>query len=174
MQGQRDIPLNDKGRGQAAEAGHILASMVGDLGRLDFISSPLQRTRETMEILRTEIGLPVKDYAIDDRLKELAFGAWEGSVWSEITVREPMIVAARKRDKWGFVPPGGGESYAMLTERVMDAVGDLRRDTALVSHGGVGRALLAALGGVSIWDAPRMEMHQGRVLVFESRKHVWH
>ncbi len=173
LQGQRDISLNANGRRQAADAGRILSSLSKDAAGLDFLSSPLGRTRETMEILRETIGLPPQEYATDDRLKELAFGVWEGLIWSEAEARDPLGAAARRRDKWGYAPPGG-ESYAMLAERVMAAVDRLTDDTVLVSHGGVGRALLAKLSGVSIWDAPRMEMYQGRVLVFKDRKHIWY
>jgi broad specificity phosphatase PhoE len=60
LQGQRDIPLNGKGRDQAAAAGRLLRDLVtaSHLGELDFVASPLLRTRETMGLARAAMGLP--------------------------------------------------------------------------------------------------------------------
>jgi probable phosphoglycerate mutase len=63
------------------------------------------------------MGLPPGRYRLEATLMELSFGAWEGLTWAEIRARDPAAVAARRADKWGFAPPGG-ESYAMLAERV--------------------------------------------------------
>ena len=58
-QGQRDIPLNATGRAQAARNGRALAQMLGHrAAALDYVASPLGRARETMEIMRREMGLP--------------------------------------------------------------------------------------------------------------------
>ena len=52
-QGQRDIPLNATGRGQAARNGRVLAERwASDAAVLDYVASPLVRARETMEIMR--------------------------------------------------------------------------------------------------------------------------
>jgi broad specificity phosphatase PhoE len=84
LQGQTDIPINERGRGQAARNGVALRAVLAANPDLDFISSPLARTVETMDIVRRELGLPAKRYALDDRLKEIAFGIWEGSTWGQI------------------------------------------------------------------------------------------
>ena len=77
FQGTRDIPLNDIGRGQASRNGKALKDIV-DPSKVNFIASPLMRTRETMEIIRAEMELEPQAYQTDDRLKELSFGDWEG------------------------------------------------------------------------------------------------
>src|SRR3954463_14447361 len=74
LQGQRDIPLNGFGRAQAEEAGARLRGLVLRCEELDYVASPLGRTRETMERLRETIGLAPPTYRLDDRLKELTFG----------------------------------------------------------------------------------------------------
>ena len=56
-------------------------------------------------------------YRVDDRLRELTFGRWEGFTWRDIRKSERELAQARERDKWGFVPPEG-ESYRMLAERI--------------------------------------------------------
>jgi broad specificity phosphatase PhoE len=165
LQGQRDVPLNDLGRVQAEEAGARLRGLVPRTEDLDYVASPLLRTREAMELMREAISLHRNGYRRDDRLKELTFGEWEGLTWKEIRALDPENAAARERNKWGFVPPRG-ESYAMLAERIAPVFQDFTRDTVLVSHGGVARAMLAILGAAPKSEAPRVDIFQGRVLVF--------
>jgi probable phosphoglycerate mutase len=172
LQGQRDIPLNDFGRVQAEEAGARLRGLVLHCEDLAFVASPLGRTRETMERLRDTIGLAPRAYHLDDRLRELSFGTWEGLTWKEVRRSNPKGATARERDKWGFVPPGG-ESYAMLAERVAPALSDLTRETVVVSHGGVARTVLALRCGVSTDEAPIVDIWQGRILVIEGDRYRW-
>jgi broad specificity phosphatase PhoE len=165
LQGQHDIPLNDLGRVQAAEAGVILQSLFPQVDDLDWWVSPLGRTRETAERARTAIGLHPTYYKTDDRLKELTFGRWEGMTWKEVRKADPAGAAVRERDKWRAVPPGG-ESYEMLLERVQGFLPVLRRPSVLVSHGGVARVLMVMLGGLSPASARTADIWQGQVLVF--------
>jgi probable phosphoglycerate mutase len=172
LQGQRDIPLNALGREQAGIAGRTLASLVPYVGDLDFVASPLGRTRETMERLRAAIGLPPEAYALDARLKEITFGSWEGLTWPEVRARDANAAAERERRKWDYVPPEG-ESYAMLLERVRPVIEGLTRETVLVSHGGVARVLLAMLCNVAPRQATSLDIWQGRVLVIKSGRFTW-
>ena len=166
------MPLNPLGRVQAEEAGRRVATLAPDPASLDYVASPLGRTRDTMEILRGSLGLDPAGYRVDQRFVELTFGEWEGLTWREVRGREAALAAARERDKWNFVPPGG-ESYAMLLDRVRPALLSLLRPTVLVSHGGVARALLAGLADVPLHEAPRAPIWQGRVLVFADGRHWW-
>jgi broad specificity phosphatase PhoE len=172
LQGQRDIPLNDLGRVQAEEAGVILKGLVPQVEDLDWWVSPLFRTRETAERAREAIGLHPTYYKTDERLKELTFGTWEGMTWKEVRRSDPGRANLRERDKWGAVPPGG-ESYAMLRERIEGFLPELRRESVLVSHGGVARVLMTVLGGVSPAKAASAEIWQGRVLVFDRGQCRW-
>jgi probable phosphoglycerate mutase len=140
---------------------------------LDYVASPMLRTRETMEILRGAIGLYPDYYRLDERLVELTFGVWEGMTWKQVRKAEPVLAAARERDKWGYAPPGGGESYAMLADRVRPFLADLTRDTVVVAHGGVARAFLSVACGVSTRHAASIDIWQGKVLVIENRNHRW-
>lgn len=173
LQGGRDTDLNPLGRVQAERAARILRGLVhGDVSRLDFVASPMRRTRETMEILRGTLGLPRDAYRLDDRLVEIRFGAWEGYTWPEIRARDPDGAAAREADKWGFVPPGG-ESYAMLAARLAVVASEIARDTVMVAHGGVARALLTLLADAPRERAPHMDIWQGRVLMVQDGGWRW-
>src|SRR5690606_32233692 len=57
LQGQADTDLNETGRAQAGRNGRRLAGLVADPAGFDFVSSPMRRTRETMERLRAAMGL---------------------------------------------------------------------------------------------------------------------
>ncbi len=172
LQGQRDIPLNDLGRVQAAEAGVILKTLHPHPEDLDWWVSPLLRTRETAERARDAIGLHPPYFRTDERLKELTFGRWEGMTWKEVRRTDAGGAAGRERDKWNAVPPEG-ESYAMLTERVRSFLTVLRQDSVLVSHGGVARALMAMIGGYAPHRAATEDIWQGRVLVFADGACRW-
>lgn len=174
LQGQRDIPLNGKGRDQSVAAGRTLLGLLADGAEryLTYIASPLLRARETMALARGAMGLTPEPFQMDDRLKEIAFGRWEGHTWKDIRKREPETAKARDADRWGYAPPDG-ESYAMVAERVKPWLESLEGDTLVVSHGGVGRVFLTLLAGLAPCDAPAAEIVQGRVLVFEAGAARW-
>ena len=172
LQGGQDIPLNDLGRRQAAEAAERLRTLAPDFATLDYIGSPMHRARETMDILRATLDLAPGAYHLDDRLKELTFGAWEGFTWRDIRKAEREQAQLRERDKWSFVPPGG-ESYAMLAERVRPVLEELPGETVIVSHGGVARALLALGGAVPPPKASMVEIWQGKILTVTGNQADW-
>ncbi len=169
FQGTKDIPLNALGRRQAAQAGGILGDLAARNGhRLDdlaFIASPLIRARHTMELVRQELALPSDGFALDDRLREIAYGVWEGSTLSEMRASHPELFARRQRDKWNVSPPGG-ESYVSVTQRMRDWYDQLTTDTVAVSHGGTARALMVALGVATPETAADLVITQGAVYVF--------
>lgn len=178
LQGQTDIPLNDKGRAQAAgiarsiRDGHIAGVSAERLVALPFIASPMGRARETMEIIRNGLGFPIDDYTIDDRLKEIGFGRWEGSVWREIQERDPGGSLARERDKWNYVPPGG-ESYEVVQTRVAEWLGTISGDACVVAHGGVARVLLVLLADLPRKRAVSADIWQGKLLKLGEGDHDW-
>jgi broad specificity phosphatase PhoE len=169
LQGGQDIPLNDLGRTQAAHAGNILASLFARDGRneqsLAFVASPLGRARSTMELVRGALKLPLADYAIDDRLREIGYGLWEGSTLAQMQASDPDVFARRQADKW-TVPPPDGESYASVQLRVRDWYDQLTADTVAVAHGGTARALMVALGIETPDSAADLTVEQGAVYVF--------
>lgn len=173
LQGQREIPLNPRGRDQAAAVGHMLAKRLGAaLADHDFVASPMGRARETMEILREAARLPRKDYALDARLTELTFGTWEGFTWREVKERCAEGAAQREADKWSFTPPGG-ESYAALSARIAPWLAGLSRPTLAASHGGVARAVMHLVAGVEPNAASIAEITQGRAILFEPGRMRW-
>jgi broad specificity phosphatase PhoE len=172
LQGQRDIPLNDTGRAQARRNGTAIKADMPEAAGFDFIASPLSRSRETMEIVRAAMGLPPAAYATDDRLKELTFGTWEGFTGEDLRAVSAELIAAREKDKWGFLPPGG-ESYRILSERVADWLAGIVRPTFVVAHGGVGRVLRRMILGLDPIEAVSMLFPQDQVLMFSDGRERW-
>jgi len=165
LQGQKDIPLNALGRSQATRNGERLRSMIGTAEDFSFVASPLSRTRETMERLRTAMGLDPRAYRTDDRLKEVSFGDWEGRTLEEIADISPDRLMARAQEKWSFIPPGAAaESYEILCWRIGAWLQSLERQTVCISHGGVIRSLFRLVGNLSEDDAAAVPTPQDRIL----------
>src|SRR6187402_3574572 len=104
LQGQHDIPLNALGRVQASRCGEVLRGLLGGVrpaSEYPYVSSPLSRARETMELMRAAMGLEPGAYQTDSRLMEMSFGRWEGFTFAELQAREAEGLAERERDKWG-------------------------------------------------------------------------
>ena len=167
LQGVQDVPLNDLGRKQAAHAGNILADLFVRDGRdkssLVFVASPLGRARSTMELVRGAMKLTPADYALDDRLREIGYGQWEGSTLAQAQAQDPELFARRQAAKWTVSPPGGESS---VQARMSDWYQDSKTDTVAVAHGGTARALMVALGFETPETAADLFIEQGAVYRF--------
>ncbi len=71
FQGQRDVPLNPRGRQQVAAVARALSRVPLDA----LYASDLRRTWETAQALSGVAGLATRP---EPRLREMSFGAWEG------------------------------------------------------------------------------------------------
>ncbi|WP_300008875.1 histidine phosphatase family protein [Pseudonocardia sp.] len=135
LQGDHDVPLSEAGRAQARALDPLVAAHVP----VRVVTSPLARARETAELL----GYP--EVTGDRRWQEAHLGDWTGRPASELPVPAyPDWRAGR------YTPPGG-ESFAELTARVVEAVAGLDRTagtTLVVTHGGPIRALCHHLLGL--------------------------
>ncbi|WP_402464666.1 histidine phosphatase family protein [Isoptericola aurantiacus] len=145
-----DVPgpsLTTAGRRQAAQAADAVFRLGKDRwpdlprpGAL--VASPMIRTQETAAAIGRRLGLPV---AVDERLAECRFGAWEGLGPAEVEEGWPGGLL-----DWvtgGTVAPPGGESYADLGDRVAPAIEDVvgrsfGATTVLVAHAAVIRSVV--------------------------------
>jgi alpha-ribazole phosphatase len=121
------------------------------------IASPLRRTRSLAEALHPA---PI----FDARLMEINFGDWEGKQWADI---DRKLIDAWAADLLNFVPPGG-ESVAMLQARAVDCVAGLNEQRiALVTHGGVIRALLGHWAKLPVEEWSQLKLAFGGVTVVD-------
>jgi broad specificity phosphatase PhoE len=172
LQGQHDVPINAKGRRQARQNGETVLRAVPEAVTFDFVASPLSRARETMEIARAAMGLDPADYRVDDMLKELTFGDWEGFTYRDIERVDPGWIARRQADKWLFQPPGG-ESYQMLSRRIVGWLRTVDKPTVVVSHGGVGRVLRAHLLNLDPLSTVIEDFPHDRVFLWRDGEGRW-
>jgi broad specificity phosphatase PhoE len=171
-QGQRDIALNETGRAQALRNGEILRAAGVEVSTADFVSSPLSRARETMRILRAEMGLEPDTYRINPAIKELNYGHWEGQLATDLPERDPAGVAAKAADPFGW-RPDGGESYADLSLRIADWMQTIDRTTVAVTHGGVSRVARGLVLGLDTHTVPTLAVPQDQVLVLTAGAMRW-
>ena len=144
FQGQTDIPLSPHGRRQAsALAQRLMAETLHML-----YASDLQRAWETARAIAAPHALPVH---AEPRLREMAFGCWEGLTYAEMQQQDAQRLAAWERDQLHSAPPGG-ETLLHMTERIRAAYADVlaagqEKTVGLVAHGGPLQLLLClALG----------------------------
>jgi alpha-ribazole phosphatase len=144
-----------------------LQRVLGTPDRL--VCSPLVRCRGLADLLGRSYGLAPE---LDDRLKELHFGRWEGRRWSEIDRAES--------DRWAadylHATPPGGESYEALLTRVDAFLADLGRSServAIVTHAGPLRAVLVRCLGLPPQAAWKFDVGYGRVTRLAQRGGEW-
>jgi alpha-ribazole phosphatase len=136
--GDLDIGLSDKGRMQMAQA---VASLQEESIAAVY-SSPRSRALESARMLAKGCPLiPVDDFC------EINFGDFEGRTYDEIARSYPELFR-----QWMTTPTQvrfpNGESFSEMRARVLAAFHELRRahegqTIAIVSHGGVNRAILS-------------------------------
>lgn len=169
LQGRYETQLNARGRLQAEHSGDVLRDLFARDRRsasdFPYVSSPLLRARETMELVRRTLGLDPDAYDVDPRLMEVSYGKWEGSTLAEIQARDPDALKHRENDKWDFEPPGG-ESYRDVARRVAEWYSSVTCDTVVATHGGVVRALMANFDLLPKDDATHADILHGVVYVF--------
>ncbi len=163
-QGQADIAMNETGRAQARRNGEALRTLLPDIAAADFVSSPLGRSRETMQIVREILGLAPDDFSVDDRLTEAHYGSWQGTLLSDLPNLDAEGIEARTRDPFRW-RPRGGESYEDLMARAVPWLDSIKRDTVVVSHGGVSRVLRGHILGLEPTTVPGLDVPQDRILV---------
>ncbi|AUX46687.1 phosphoglycerate mutase [Sorangium cellulosum] len=128
-------------------------------------SSPLSRCAGPAAELSARLGVP---HAVDDRLLEIAYGAWEGRAWSDIA-RDDADAYAAWLDAWERAGPPGGESALEVEARVRsfwmelvatsvtsvtsntsdEPVTPAARPHVIIAHAGVLRALRVVACGAS-------------------------
>lgn len=129
IQGSTDIPLNDTGRRQAADAAELLARRRFDA----VVASPLSRAAETGAIIADRLGLTAP--TTYPGLAERSYGEAEGLTDTEVTARYPH----------DDIP--GRESRSALLARITETLAEIavRFDGGVVvvaTHGAVIRSVV--------------------------------
>ncbi len=162
--GQIDPPLSDEGAARMETVAISLARVPVK----KVYSSPLARCLESARIVGRRLGLaPI----VHEGLKEVSLGEWEGLTLTEIAERFPEEAGRMRRERVGFVHPGG-ESIEEMASRARKACEEIvvrseGEDVAVVGHGGVNRAILAAAMDMPVSGMFRLHQDEGCVSVVE-------
>jgi broad specificity phosphatase PhoE len=150
VQGQEDVELSVMGLTQARAVATWSRSLLEASNGPpveELWSSPLRRARETAEAIAAATGLPLQ---IDERLRELHAGIFQGHLWADLEDRFPEAVARWRSGDADYCIPGG-ESRAQLAARgqtVLEALATRPgRGMIVVAHGGILTAALGSLVG---------------------------
>ena len=193
LQGQADLPLSSLGHRQARALADRLLKAHRRTPFSALVSSDLMRTRETADSIGMALNLRID---LDRRLREIDIGAWAGLNLEQIAAKFPAEYALWQ-DRHPDMRRGGGESYQDAHDRITPTLTEISEQhpgkrILVVTHGGVLRAYLAGLMGLSlgrIWHLsignssitrvrpfdPVMgsnQPHPGRILTMNDCTHV--
>ena len=158
LQGWTDEPLNDKGRELAVVTAKALADVKFD----KVYSSPLSRAYETAEIILRYNNHFKPQIEIEDRIKEIRFGEWEGLGISPENFNIPSEnFNAFYRDPFKFQNAPSGESCRQVCERTGNFYQEL-----ISGLENEGKTILIAIHGFAI----RALLQQ----VYEDKANFWH
>jgi alpha-ribazole phosphatase len=147
--GHSDPELNAQGRTQLTSLAHQLSAEPIDT----VYSSDLRRASATAQAIASVREIP---QVIRPALREIDFGQWEGLSWEQIEQMDPEYVRTWVA-RYPHLPAPSGETFHAFETRVLREVNHLldanRGPIAVVTHGGVLRAVLRHLCGCSDEEA---------------------
>ena len=135
FQGQLDSPLSLLGISQAQAVAARLAREIAAPEDFAIVSSPLGRAWQTASIVAQSLEISPTRISRDSRLAEVGFGDWEGRTWAEVDAGDPGIWERRQAALWTHRPPGGGEAFAEVAERLGDWLSDRQEGERLIVVG---------------------------------------
>ena len=142
LQGREDVPLSS----DTAPQWRVPAELDG----FRWLTSPLRRAIDTAR------RLGIAEPTIEPRLAEMRWGEWEGETLGALRARLGAVMAANEGKGLDFRPPGG-ESPREVQACVMPLLAEIARagqPTAMVTHKGVIRTVLALATGWDMRDKP--------------------
>ena len=126
-----------------------MAPLIQARGPATSYCSPLLRARQTADCIVPQALLPIQ---IDDDLREIDFGLWEGKTFDEIAVEDPAAVGRWAQFCEDFTFPEGDSVGGFLARirRAADRLAHDGADTVLaITHGGVIRAMICHFLGLN-------------------------
>jgi alpha-ribazole phosphatase len=145
--GSSDPPLTAAGEAMAEAFARAYASLTWDA----IYSSPMLRTRQTADALGRLTGVHV---TLEDGLKEIGYGEWEGLKQEDVKARWPEAFKYWADDVASRGTPGG-ETAFHVAARAMPVVEAIRYrhqggNVLLVSHKATLRVITCALLGLDV------------------------
>ena len=146
--GSTDVSLSEQGRRQAFAVRELLKGRAFDY----CVCSPMKRCRETAIAVMESKGIRIE---IDQNLREIDFGQWEGMSFDEILRTSPDQVRHWAAFDPSFAFPDGEKIGDFLT-RIESIAGRMANDSAdtilVCTHGGVIRAMICHFLKLNPWQ----------------------
>lgn len=138
-QGWLDSPLSSKGIEEAKKLGAYIKNLDIDI----IYSSPLKRASDTSDLINTTKNIKV---ILDDRLKEIGLGEWEGKTLEEIKLYD-FEHYKNYTTKSSAYNKEGGESFFQVENRVAEFLNDILKNSGqenilIVTHGIIAMVIL--------------------------------
>ncbi len=155
-----DDPLTEKGWAQ------MRAAVAESPPWQHIVSSPLKRCLEFSQELANDLQI---NYTVEDKLKEIGFGEWEGKTPDDILAEDSEALNHFYRDPVNNRPKGA-EPLDTFSERVWNAYLDishlhLNKHILIVAHAGVARAITANILKMSLDDVySRLKIEYGAII----------
>ena len=168
FQGTCDIPLNEAGLAQARTA----AARCAQLGFERIYHSTLLRAAQTAQIIADASGaplIPCKGF------NEVCLGVFQGLDHEKAKAQYPEAYANYFADRINGAPPEG-ESLYQVQQRALETLAFIEQDAAgceriaVVSHGALLKALLAAVAGIPLENYACFDVSNGSISVIESKE----
>ena len=145
--GSSNVHLSDEGHRQVAS----LAQRLEREPLHAVYCSPLDRTVETARILASPHG---REINVEEGLREIDYGRWEGLRRSEIERDFAEEYAAWQEDPF-TIAPRGGESGVNVLNRALPVMRRIveenrHKNVLMVAHKGVNRILISSLLGFDV------------------------
>jgi probable phosphoglycerate mutase len=160
-QGWGDSPLTPLGIAQAEAIGRHLRE-IPEARDAAIVSSPIGRARRSAELIHGQLGSDAP-ITLDERLREISLGSWDGFDRGEIAALVPGIFERDGRYEWYFRTPTG-ETYDEFAGRIASWVEETAGKTLIVvAHGIVTRVMRGLYGGLPRHIALRLPVPQDRI-----------
>ena len=142
IQGHLDSELTEKGLDGAKKLKKRLANINIDL----IASSPLERAYKTARIIRGKRNI---DIELNDKLKEINCGEFEGNRFEDIWRENPDAKIKLRNNPFKYIYPKG-ESLELFYNRVSEGYNEIiekykGKDILIVAHGGTIKSIIAQM-----------------------------
>jgi alpha-ribazole phosphatase/probable phosphoglycerate mutase len=148
-----DQPLSNKGWEQ------LRMAVAGDSGWQRIISSPMRRCQEFAEETARRLDLPLR---VEDGLRELDFGAWDGLPMDRLWAEHGQEAKAFLDNPLSLTPPDA-EPITTFQERVLQSwrrvlAAHAGEHLLIVAHGAVNRLILSHVLSMPLHAMFRLEV----------------
>lgn len=158
LQGCGDSPLTEKGTMDAKLLGGKLKEIDIDI----IYSSTSKRAINTSKIIKGKRNIEI---ALEEDLREMSIGNWQGRTWDEIKIMSPQEYYKYWNAPHLYIGMNGGENFDQVEKRVVSFIDNIiqakkYKNIIVVSHGVTVKSIITYYQKKSmdlLWEPPLIE-----------------